>query len=203
VNKLICAVLVSMLTAPLAFAQDRYIADKLFTYIHSGPSNQYRIIGSVDAGQKVQYLKADKDTGYTEIVDEKGRTGWVESRFVTTQESMAVRLPKVEKELADVKSQLANAKTSSDNEKAGLIESLDARNQQISELEQNYSDISQKLTTSQSEIRKLRARIDTQKEDLLMKYFMYGGGVAGGGLIFGLLLPHLIPRRKKKHPGWN
>nr|WP_284676549.1 TIGR04211 family SH3 domain-containing protein [Vibrio sinus] len=191
-----------MLTAPLAFAQDRYIADKLFTYIHSGPSNQYRIIGSVDAGQKVQYLKVDKDTGYTEIIDEKGRTGWVESRFVTTQESMAVRLPKLEKELADVKKQLADAKTNSDSEKAGLVNSLAARNQQISELEQNYSDISQKLTASQTEIRKLRARIDTQKEDLLMKYFMYGGGVAGGGLIFGLLLPHLIPRRKKSHPGW-
>ncbi len=79
---------------------------------------------------------------------------------------MAVRLPKLEKELADVKTQLASAKSNSDNEKAGLIESLDSRNQQISELEQNYSEISKKLTTSQSEIRNLRARIDTQKEDL-------------------------------------
>ena len=201
-NKLICVFLVSMLTAPLALAQDRYIADKLFTYMHSGPSNQYRIIGSVDAGEKVKLLKADKDTGYTEVVDQRGRTGWVESRFITNQESIADRLPMLAKELKDVKAKLANAESNADSQKAGLAESLDARNQQISDLEQKYSNISDKLTKSQSEIRQLRARIDTQKDDLLQKWFMYGGGVAGGGLIFGLLLPHLIPRRKKKHAEW-
>lgn len=26
---------------------------------------------------------------------------------------------------------------------------------------------------------------------------MYGGGVAGIGLLLGMVLPHLIPRRKK------
>ena len=45
-----------MLAAPAAFAQDRYIADKLFTYMHSGPNNTFRIIGSVDAGEKITYL---------------------------------------------------------------------------------------------------------------------------------------------------
>lgn len=35
-----------------------------------------------------------------------------------------------------------------------------------------------------------------------MRYFMYGGGVAGLGLLFGLVLPHLIPRRKKNNGGW-
>jgi SH3 domain protein len=31
---------------------------------------------------------------------------------------------------------------------------------------------------------------------------MYGGGVAGAGLLFGLILPHIIPRRKKSPNGW-
>lgn len=109
-KKLICMVLFSMLAAP-TFAQDRYIADKLFTYMHSGPSNQYRIIGSIDAGEKVKLINTNKDTDYTQIVDERGRTGWVESRFVTRDVSMAVRLPQLEKELADVKSKLAKALT--------------------------------------------------------------------------------------------
>lgn len=30
----------------------RYISDNLFTYMHTGPSNQYRIMGSIDAGSK-------------------------------------------------------------------------------------------------------------------------------------------------------
>ncbi|EEX39050.1 arylsulfatase [Vibrio furnissii CIP 102972] len=201
VKKLICMVLFSMLAAP-TFAQDRYIADKLFTYMHSGPSNQYRIIGSIDAGEKVKLINTNKETDYTQIVDERGRTGWVESRFVTRDVSMAVRLPQLEKELTDVKSKLANARQNADSEKAGLVDSLEVRNKQIAELEKNYSDISKQLTASQSEVRELRAKLDTQKEDLLLKYFMYGGGVAGGGLLFGLVLPHIIPRRKRNPAGW-
>ncbi len=202
VKKLISFVLFAMLAAPAAFAQDRYIADKLFTYMHSGPNNTYRIIGSVDAGQKITFLQANKQTGYTQIQDSRGRKGWVESKFVTSQESMALRMPKLEKELAEVKAKLANARQSADSEKAGLISSLDSRNTQISELEQNYSEISQQLTSVQTENRELRAKLDTQKDDLLLKYFMYGGGVAGLGLLFGLILPHLIPRKRKSPNGW-
>ncbi|EEX38398.1 MULTISPECIES: TIGR04211 family SH3 domain-containing protein [Vibrio] len=200
-KKLICMVLFSLLAAP-ALAQDRYVADKLFTYMHSGPSNQFRIIGSIDAGEKVKLLNTNKETGYSQIVDERGRNGWIESRFVTREVSMAVRLPLLEKELKEVKNQLANARQNADSEKAGLVDSLEIRNKQIADLEQSYSDISQQLIASQTEIRELRARLDTQKEDLLLKYFIYGGGVAGGGLLFGLVLPHIIPRRKRNPAGW-
>ncbi|KOO14740.1 arylsulfatase [Vibrio xuii] len=201
-KKLVCLVLASMLAVPAAFAQDRYISDKLFTYMHAGPSNQFRILGSVDAGDKVRLLTNNKDTGYTQIQDSKGRKGWVESRFVTNQESMALRLPKLEKELSEVKAKLANARSSADQEKAGLVDSLETRNRQIGELEQGYSEMSQQLSASQEEVRKLRAKLDTQKDDLLLKYFMYGGGVAGIGLLLGLILPHIMPRRKRSPSGW-
>ncbi|TMX38633.1 TIGR04211 family SH3 domain-containing protein [Vibrio sp. Hep-1b-8] len=201
-KKLVCFFLASMLAVPAAFAQDRYISDKLFTYMHSGPSNQFRIIGSVDAGDKVKLLSTNKDSGYTQVQDSKGRKGWVESRFVTNQESMALRLPKLENELKDVKEKLANARSNADQEKAGLVDSLETRNRQISELELGYNEMSQQLSASQEEVRKLRAKLDTQKDDLLLKYFMYGGGVAGIGLLLGLILPHIIPRRKRSPSGW-
>ncbi|HAS8005674.1 TPA: SH3 domain-containing protein [Vibrio cholerae] len=200
-KKLICMVLFSMLAAP-TFAQDRYIADKLFTYMHSGPSNQYRILGSIDAGEKVKLIEVNKESGYSHIADERGRTGWVESRFITREVSNTLRLPALEKELEEVKKPLANARQNADSEKAGLAESLELRNQQIADLERNYADISKQLTDSQSEIRELRAKLDTQKEDLLLKYFTYGGGVAGIGLLLGLVLPHIIPRRKRHPAGW-
>ncbi|MCG9789542.1 SH3 domain-containing protein [Vibrio mediterranei] len=201
-KKLICMIMVSLLAAPAALAQDRYIADKLFTYLHSGPSSQYRIIGSINAGDKVRLLSTNKENGYSQVQDSRGRKGWVETKYVTTQESMAVRLPRLEKELTEAKSLLANARETANSEKDGLVSSLEARNKQIAELEQNYSDISSQLTSSQTEIRELRAKLDTQKEDLLLRYFMYGGGVAGAGLLFGLILPHIIPRRKKSPNGW-
>ncbi len=201
-KKLIITVLFTLLVAPAALAANRYISDELFTYMHSGPNNTYRIIGSIDAGSQVQLLNVNRENEYTQIRDSRGRTGWVQSKFVTNKESMAIRLPRVEKELAEVKKQLANARQSSDTEKAGLVDSLETRNQQIAELENKYSEISDQLTSVETENRELRAKLDTQKDDMLLKYFTYGGGVAGIGLLFGLILPHLIPRKKRSPNGW-
>nr|WP_246335954.1 TIGR04211 family SH3 domain-containing protein [Vibrio marinisediminis] len=196
-------ILACLIAAPSAMAKDRYISDNLFTYMHSGPSNQFRIIGSVNAGEKVTLVSSDKKTGYSQVVDNRGRKGWVATNFVTTQESMTTRLPRLEKELADVKSKLANASENANKEKAGLVDSLENRNSQIAEMEKSYSDMSQQLTASQTEVRNLRAKLDTQKDDLLLKYFTYGGGVAGIGLLLGLILPHIVPRKKRSPAGWS
>ncbi len=193
----------TLFLVPTSYAQNRYISDNLFTYMHAGPSNQFRIIGSVNAGDKVNLVNADRKAGYSEIIDSKGRKGWVESKFVSKVPSMAERLPLLEKELTEVKEKLAIARQSSDKAKAGLVESLAARNTQIKDLESSQSEMNKQLLTSQDEVRQLRAKLDTQKEDLLLKYFMYGGGVAGLGLLFGLLLPHMMPSRKKSPNGWS
>lgn len=201
-KKLLSLIVMTLFLVPASYAQNRYISDNLFTYMHAGPSNQFRIIGSVNAGDKVNLVNADRKAGYSQIIDSKGRKGWVESKFVSKVPSMAERLPLLEKELSDVKEKLAAARQTSDQEKAGLVESLAARNSQIKELESSQSEMNKQLLSSQDEVRELRAKLDTQKEDLLLKYFMYGGGVAGLGLLFGLLLPHMLPSRKKSPNGW-
>ena len=191
-----------MLVVPAAHAQDNYISDELFTYMHSGPGTQFRIIGSIDAGTKVTVVDRNRNAGYTQVLDERGRKGWVESKYVSNQPGLKTRMPALEKELTQVKSALANAQGDSEAKTKGLIESLEQRNAQLKELETHTSELNQKLIDAQSEIRELRARIDTQKDDLLMRWFTYGAMVAGAGLLFGLILPHLIPRRKKRNNGW-
>ncbi|CAM2812627.1 TIGR04211 family SH3 domain-containing protein [Vibrio rarus] len=201
-KKLFLIAFVAVIATPAAWAKTIYISDNLFTYMHSGPSAQYRIIGSVDAGAKVTLVQTNKKSGYTEVVDQRGRKGWVESKYVTHREGMVTRMPRLEKELAQVKAELAGFNDKASKEQEGLVHSLETRNSQIAEMETNYKKVSDQLLSAQTEVRELRARLDTQKEDLLLKYFMYGGGVAGLGLLFGLLLPHVIPRRKKSPNGW-
>ncbi|CZF83951.1 SH3 domain-containing protein [Grimontia kaedaensis] len=191
-----------MLAVPAAHAKDNYISDELFTYMHSGPGTQFRILGSVDAGTKVTVVDSNRNAGYTQIIDDRGRKGWVETKYVSKQPGLKVRVPALEEELKQVKEALSSAQGDAEAKTKGLIESLDQRNAQVKELEQHTSELNQKLIDAQTEIRELRARIDTQKDDLLMRYFAYGGMVAGGGLLFGLILPHLIPRRKKRNNGW-
>jgi SH3 domain protein len=190
-----------LVTAPQAMAEN-YISDELFTYMHSGPGTQYRIIGSVDAGDKITVLKRDQNAGYSQIVDSRGRKGWVKSDFVTTQPGLKERVPALEAELKKVKTALSSAQDDAKAQQKGLVESLKKRNAQIEKLETHSSELNKKLIDAQNEIRALRAKIDTQKDDLLMRWFTYGGMVAGGGLLFGLVLPHLIPRKKRRRDGW-
>jgi SH3 domain protein len=190
-----------LVTAPQAMAEN-YISDELFTYMHSGPGTQYRIIGSVDAGDKITVLKRDQNAGYSQIVDSRGRKAWVKSDFVTTQPGLKERVPALEAELKKVKTALSSAQDDAKAQQKGLVESLKKRNAQIEKLETHSSELNKKLIDAQNEIRALRAKIDTQKDDLLMRWFAYGGMVAGGGLLFGLVLPHLIPRKKRRRDGW-
>ncbi|ELR64702.1 Arylsulfatase [Photobacterium marinum] len=191
-----------MLALPVKAAQVRYISDDLFTYMHRGPSTQYRIIGSVNSGTKVTLLETNKESGFSKVTDSRGRTGWVNTDFISTQKGLKERYPALEKELSEVKTALAEAQSSGDEKMASLKNSLQIRTDQITELESQNNQLNEQLMSSQAEIRELRAKIDTQKDDLLMKWFTYGGMVAGAGLLFGLILPHLIPRRRKRNNGW-
>nr|WP_233462195.1 TIGR04211 family SH3 domain-containing protein [Photobacterium carnosum] len=189
------------LISPIANAeQTHYISDNLFTYLLKGPGSQYRIVGSVNAGSPVTLL--EKDNGYSRITDTKGRTGWIESKFISTDLALQERLPVLETELTTVKAKLVEALSTNDNKHSNLNSALAQRNSQINTLETRNTQLQNELTIAQDEVRSLRAKIDTQKDDLLMKWFTYGGLVAGVGLLLGLLLPHITPRRRKRTNGW-
>ncbi|KLV11220.1 MULTISPECIES: TIGR04211 family SH3 domain-containing protein [Photobacterium] len=192
----------AVITLPAKAEQTRYISDDLFTYMHTGPSTQYRIMGSVNAGTKVDLLEVNRETGYSKVRDDRGRTGWVSNDFISKQVGLKERVPALEKELTQVKASLADALQSTDEKTAGMQKTLQLRAKQVTDLETQNSQLNEQLMASQTEIRELRAKLDTQKDDLLMKWFTYGGMVAGGGLLFGLILPHLIPRRRKRNNGW-
>ncbi|RXJ70507.1 arylsulfatase [Veronia nyctiphanis] len=193
--------LVMLLLAPSAFAKSQYISEDLFTYMHSGPGTKYRIIGSVDAGEAVTVIDGKQD-GYMQVIDSRGRKGWISGKYISDKPGLKVRLPAMEKELKTLKAALNSAQQDADTKQKGLVESLSQRSTQLKELQSSNSALNQKLIDAESEIRELRAKIDTQKDDLLMRYFMYGGIVAGIGLLFGLVLPHLIPKKKQHPRGW-
>lgn len=189
-----------VLLSPFAHSADNYISDELFTYMHSGPGVQYRIIGSVNAGTPITRLK--NSGNYTQIRDNRERTGWIETKYITSEPSLKIKFPALQAELITIKASLDKEKNDSQTRNQDLIDSLEQRTLRVQELEQHTNNLNQQLIDAQTEIRELRARIDTQKEDLLMRYFSYGGLVAGAGLLFGLVLPHVIPRRRKNN-GWG
>ncbi|MFT4993327.1 MAG: SH3 domain protein, partial [Paraglaciecola sp.] len=79
----------------------RYISDDLFTFLHTGPGRNYRILGQVVAGTRVTLLQEDKKNNFVEIIDDKQRQGWVDGQFISPQQSLREVLPGLQQQLQE------------------------------------------------------------------------------------------------------
>jgi len=179
-----------------ANAASRYVSDDLYTYIHSGAGTKYKIIGSVNAGEHINTISTEN--GFTLIQDSKGRKGWINSKYVSSTLGLKERLPQLEKKLAQLNEQINTAEDRANKDKADLEKNLTARNDQVLRLQKTNASLKEELKQITEENENLNSKLDTKKNDLLMRWFTYGGMVAGAGLLLGLLLPILIPGRRSK-----
>lgn len=179
--------------------ETRWVADDLKAFVRSGPTDNYRIVGALTSGDPVAVLDTNGD--YTQVRAESGDVVWIKSDQLQEQRSLSVRVPALKEKVATLSDKLDGINQTWQSRTASMTDTLESREQRIAELEQRNTTLDQQLNQTQSTLRELQARLDTQEQDLLMRYFMYGGGVAGAGLIVGLLVPHL-PRRRKKRDRW-
>ncbi|UYG08606.1 TIGR04211 family SH3 domain-containing protein [Halomonas sp. M4R1S46] len=178
---------------------DRWVSDELTTYVRSGPTDGYRIVGTLTAGAPVEVLETSGD--YTRVRSESGDVVWVPSSELQDSPSAQVRLPALEARVQALSEELSGINETWESRMASMTETLDMREQRIAQLEARNHELEAETEQSRATIRELQTRLDTQEEDLLMRYFMYGGGVAGAGLLVGLIVPHL-PRRRRKRDRW-
>lgn len=172
-----------------ATADSGYIVDNLFIYAHSGPSKNYRIVGSIDAGTQIRIISQPQD-GYIQIVDDKDREVWVEEKFVTLQAGLKQQLNEASESLVILKSDLKDAQA------------------QLPVLQQNNNDLRNENALLQKSIADLQTQLSEQQQKSLQKkqseqhkLLAYGGGIAFSGLLLGVLLTVFLSRRKR-YDGW-
>ncbi len=170
-----------------AFAANYYVSDELFTYTHSGPGIKYKIVGIVNAGEKIKVVSTSENAEYTQIIDSKGRNVWMNSKYISNQ-------PGLKEQLEELKISYSKM----DKNKINLEKELATNIKQVQELKKLNSSLSKELKQVQQKNEKLNEKLDKEQNELLMRWFTYGGIVAGAGLIFGLILPYLIPSKKQK-----
>ncbi len=179
-----------MLLSPslLAEGQTRYIADKVYLYLHGGPGTQYRILGSVEAGQPITYL-GEEQGDYAKIIDHKGREGWVVADLISSEKSFRVQLPEVQAELTSVKSQLDE-----------LTQASSGDAEQISQLRAQLAQSNQALEQASNERDSATRQLANLKNDERFEFLKQGGMIAGAGLLVGLILAYIPrPRRRQKN----
>ncbi|MCW3149106.1 TIGR04211 family SH3 domain-containing protein [Stutzerimonas stutzeri] len=180
-------------------SKQRWVSDKLSTYVRSGPTEGYRIVGTLQSGQKVELITTKDD--FSQVRSENGDTVWIPSRELQEVPGHAERVPQLEQQVAELDQQL---RTIDDNWKArvqGMQETLDSRKALIDELEARRQELDAALNESQSELREAQARLGDENKQVLMRYLVYGGSIAGAGLLLGLLIP-VMTRGRKRNDRW-
>ncbi|WP_234286818.1 MULTISPECIES: TIGR04211 family SH3 domain-containing protein [Halomonadaceae] len=191
--------MVSPLHAQQADDATHWVSDELTTYVRSGPTDGYRIVGTLTAGEPVTVLETSGD--YSRVENGDGERVWILSDELQESPSARDRLPQLEQQVEQLETELGGINETWEGRVAAMTETLEARERRIAELEERNRQLDSEADRSRQTIRQLQARLDTQEEDLLMRYFMYGGGVAGAGLLVGLIVPHL-PRKRRKRDRW-
>ncbi|MBC8952578.1 TIGR04211 family SH3 domain-containing protein [Xenorhabdus sp. PB62.4] len=187
-------------TLPLSVhaEETRYISDELSAYIRSGPNIQNRIIGSLNAGEEVILLSSKSENGFFQVKDRKGRTSWILASELSAIPSLRERLPAMEQKIQTLTENLANIDDTWNKRTAELQNKVATSDKIINDLKKENAQLQSKLTIAEKKVEAANLQLDDKQREIILQWFTYGGGVAGIGLILGLVLPHIIPRRKKK-----
>lgn len=115
---------------------------------------------------------------------------------------MKTRIPELEAENQKLRQQLDNIDSTWNTRTADMQQKVADNDNIVSQLKAENEKLKNELIKSGKKLEIAEVNLDDRRRELILQWFMYGGGVAGVGLILGLILPHIIPRRKKRNDGW-
>ncbi|MBC3434584.1 SH3 domain-containing protein [Pseudomonas sp. BW16M2] len=177
----------------------RWVSDSLSTYVRSGPTDGHRIVGTLKSGQKVSLVTSQGN--YSQVRGQNGDLVWILSNDLQAVPGQNERLPQLDAQVAELSGQLKNIDDSWKNRVQGMQETLDSRKALIDELESRNKALNEQLAQSQSTLRDTQARLGDENKQVMMRYMVYGGSIAGAGLLAGLILPALT-RGRKRNDRW-
>ena len=174
----------------------RYVSDRLYTYVRTGPGNNYKIAGSVNSGDKVIYKGSNGK--YSEIIDRKGRDVWILTEELQSTESAPVKIERLEQENKDLRYKLENVDSESVRELKKKSAELSALTERSSSLEKSLKEGEEKLkelTEDNAELKEKSENIETIEKQ---QWFMKGAGMVIIGFILGVIFVYLPSPRKKR-----
>ena len=181
-----------------ANAVDKYVTENVDIYLRRGPGSQYAYSNAVKAGQKVIELEKSADGKYTRIQLSNGNSAWIESNKLKDQPSFKELVPLLEAQLAEYKDKVDNAEKNQQNAIQDYAEKLQKAEQSIESLQAKNNELEQLNKQQEMKLESMLNQVDDKRRDLIVTWFTYGGLVAGGGFLLGLILPAIMPGRRKK-----
>ncbi len=197
---LISLALLSFSLVATSYAEEkRYISDELFTWVRSGPGDQYRLIKTLQAGETVTLLQSDQNTQYGQIRDSNGNTAWIPLSQLSSEPSLRTQVPRLEQQVRDLTNMINNIEGEWNQRTSGMQKKVAASDGIINGLKRENQQLKNQLIVAQKKVDAANIQLDDKQRAIILQWFIYGGCVAGIGLLIGLCLPFLFSRRKKTH----
>ena len=210
------------LSAPLAaLAETQYVTDQLDVTLRAGESTRYKIIRMLKSGTPLEVLGVNKATKYARVRTEDGTTGFVLLEQLQEEPAARDQLVSLKERLAELEqnpdtltaqlSRLQAAHTDLEQRYAELERVKQQREQELATIKHasaNVLDITndrERLRLQVAELTRERADLEQANRELTnqttQRWFLIGAGVLGGGILLGLILPHLRLRRRRSSWG--
>jgi len=209
--------IILLVTGLTAQAQTAYVTDEFKVTMRSGESAKHRVVQMIKSGTPVTVLGVNKESGYTEVRTSSGKTGFILSRQLLNEPvareqlaSLQARIQMLESAPGELSSKLA--KLSRDYEALSqahesAVKEKDALTQELEELKRvsaNAVEINRERKTLRKQVATMSHDVEDQQQEIrelknsaIQRWFMIGAGVLLGGILLGLILPHLRIRKRK------
>jgi SH3 domain protein len=204
-----------------AHAATAYVTDEFKITLRSGESATHRILRMVPTGERLDVLATNAASGYSKVRTPTGQEGFVLTRQLVNQPVARDRLAAAEAEVNALKAapgelrgrltQLIEDHGKLQQEHETLKRAKTQVDQEFAALQRTASN-SVRIANERNELRRQVTSMTREVEDIKQQnreldnktaqnWFLIGGGVVVGGIILGLILPHLRVRRRKNDWG--
>lgn len=185
-----------------ATALQRYVSDEIYTFLRRGPGKQYRIIGSIKAGEPVTQLALSDDGKYAKVRDSKQREAWIVASELQENPSFRSQHEQVQQQVTVLNDKLANIDSVQARELKQKSAQLIENERALKQAQEKLASQGEELVQLRAENDKLNASLGTRKQEQLFTWMKQGGMIAGAGLLIGLLIPYLPRPRRSQRDRW-
>ena len=196
VSKLLFSCVLLGSTIGTVQAETQYVTENLNTYLRQGAGDQFKIAGAIQSGEAVTVL--GQEGKYTLIRDNKNREAWILTSELSSTPSSREENPRLKAQVQELTLKLNRVDSDWQQRTNEIQRRSKQAEQQSSELLEQNSQLKRELEMTKNKNRDLEAMLDANKREIAIQWFIYGGSVLGVGLLIGLVLPHILPRRKRR-----
>lgn len=187
-------------------AERGYATDACSLPVQSGAAPAYRILRMVSSGTALEILEPNNQ-GYTKVKTPEGTVGWIMTQYLMDQPSARSRLGQMEARIAALENENrvlrgdSEALSAARDASARCGEELTAVRRTASQtlaIDEENRRLQEEITTARERQSQLELENATLRDQSRRNWFIAGAGAVLGGLLFGLIVPHLTLGRRRR-----